>query len=157
MVISNNKNNSTAYPFCDLIHHKSGSHYLEDIAKALNLTGLIFAWKVFESDPVLMYEKCFINKVWLIDWKKVTCSLFLSPPSAWRRRHVHLCGLQCRRLGATGHPPVNQHETSLQGAAGRRDPEQRSESGPVLPRPGDATARHLLGCQQQPLHRCVCV
>lgn len=77
----------------------------------------------------------------------------LSLYTAWRCWCVHMCGYQCSGLCETRHPPVHQHEARLQGVAYWCIPEQRAESGPVLPRSGNSTSRHLLDHQQQSLHR----
>lgn len=73
--------------------------------------------------------------------------------TARRRRGVYLRGDQRCRIDQTRQPPVRQHEARLQGAAGRCDLEQRSESGLILPRSGNAVSRHFLGHQQQSSNR----
>lgn len=81
------------------------------------------------------------------------CSPLCFPTAVRGRRRVHVRGHQRRGLGQARRPPVHQHETCLQGAAGRRHPEQRPESGPVLPRAGNSASAHLLDLQQQSLPR----
>lgn len=73
--------------------------------------------------------------------------------SARRCRHVYMCSHQRSGLCETRHPPVHQHEACLQGAARGCDPEQRTESGLVLPRSRNTFSCHLLDCQQQSSHR----
>ncbi len=68
--------------------------------------------------------------------------------TAWGCWCVHMCGHKCSRLCETRHPPVRQHEARLQGAARWRYPEQRAESGLVLPRSRNSSTGHLLDCQQ---------
>lgn len=76
---------------------------------------------------------------------------FLS--AACRCWSVYLHGGQCCRICQTRQPPVHQHEARLQGAAGRCDLEQRSESGFILPRSGNTVTCHFLDCQQQSSQR----